>query len=205
MCTPYNDLPCNITMSTVGSPDAAFFAGQVGDNFQFRGIELGNNAIAVQSPNSLLLDVTLPLLPNPSTGFTGVTTLLDYAVVPLISRPTEIALQITPNYNSGILASPIVTIPISSYYEICFNPTFVGPFPSAPTIVFRIKNSTNVIFGEIYSELIGNDETTVEFNHVMLLPADTYTFTVQATGLSQADYDNLRILESFVSIKRVSL
>jgi len=204
MCTPFNDLGCGITMTTVGSPDATFVASQVGDDFQFRGIELGSGMIGVVAPTSLLIDTSTPPNPIPGDGVIGIFGSFSYALVAPPLQPTELPLSLAvTDYSTGIFVGNTLTITTPSKYSIKFNPTYRLTF-SEPNfqIIFRIRSGSDV-YAEFYSYFLGTDTITTPFDHVINLPAGAYQFTVQATGLSPFGYVSLSMLNSFISVLNV--
>lgn len=201
MCDPFNELECLATMSTIGTPDATFVAQKVGEDLQFRGLELGPSLTATVSP----INITINAPSRPLPVVDGVVGLLDQInFSPLPSPSDEIPFTLlSTTYSTGIFVGSTLTISASTYYKVCFNPGFTtGVSPSDPIVTYRIRNSSNVIYAEFYSKALGNDENTTSFDHVMFLPADTYTFSVQITGIT--DYLGYGTIVSHISVKRIS-
>lgn len=204
MCTPFNDLGCGITMTTIGSPDATFVASQVGDDFQFRGIELGSGMIGVLSPTSMIIDTITPPNPIPGDGVIGLFDSFSYAAIAPLLQPTELPLTLlSTTYSTGIFVGSNLTVTTPSKYSIKFNPTYRLTF-SEPNfqITFRIRSGPDV-YAEFYSCFLGTDSITTPFDHVIDLPTGVYQFTVQATGLSTFGYISLSMLDSFISVINV--
>lgn len=208
MCDPYNELDCPITISTIGTPDATFVAQKVGEDLQFRGIQLSGGVIGVLSPTSMLLDTITPPNPVPADGAIGIFDQIRYSTLAPALWPTEIQRTLfLSSYNTGIFTGSTLTIPVSSFYKICYNPGIVTQFNLAngASVTHRIRDSANNIYAEFYSRSIGNDEYTNNFCHVVFMPAGTYTFSIQVTGLSPSEYQDFLVLRSSFSVKRVSV
>lgn len=205
MNDPYNELGCPITISTIGTPDATFVAQKVGDDLQFRGIQLSGGVIGVLSPTSLLLDTATPANPVPSDGVIGVFDQILYSSIPALQHPNEFQYSLlSSSYNTGMFAGSTLTIPVSTFYKVCFNPGINTQGANGGTATHRIRDNANNIYAEFYSRSIGNEYTN-NFCHVVFMPAGTYTFSIQVTGLSPLEYQNLIALGGSFSVKRVSL
>lgn len=207
MCDPYNDIDCSITFSTIGTPDATFVAQQVGDDLQFRGVQLSGGIIGVLTPDTLTLDSLVPPNPLPIDGIIGVFDSIRYSLLNPLLWPTEINFNLlSSTYNTGMFAGDTLTIPVSTYYKVCFNPISVtNSLPNGATIIYRLRDDSGNIYAEFYARSISNDENTNSFCHVMLLPAGTYTFSVQAIDMNALEYPFFLIQQSSFSVNRVSL
>lgn len=207
MCESYNDLNCDVVMSTVGNPDATFVLQKDDDELQFRGLELINGVLGVVAPNSILLSVAAPPAPISLDGTIGVLQGFSYGVLNPLLWPTEIPLSLlSTSYTTGLMAGNTVNVLNTDYYKISFNPTYAinGIITGlVPQVIFRIRNGLNVIFAEFYSKLVGNDEVTTGFSHTLFLPIGTYQFTIQVVGLVGLEYQQLAFVNSNVSVKRL--
>lgn len=201
MCDSYNDLQCPITISTIGSPDGTFVAQKVGEDLQFRGVELVNGVIGVVSPTSVLLNTALPITPVPDEATIGETSLVNFPLIPPINQGDERPFSLASvNYTTGLMVGSVLTITNFAHYLITFAPS-INPEvqPSNVQCVFRIRDSANNIYAQFYMRNLGNDENTTTFSHIILLPPDTYTFTNQIVS---SDMPSL-ILPSHIGIRRV--
>jgi hypothetical protein len=207
MCDSYNDLDCPITMSTIGTPDATFVAQKVGDDLQFRGIALGGGMIGTLSPDLLIIDTSTPGNPIPVDGVIGTLDEINYLLISPVQWPLENTYTLaSASYNTGMFAGNTLIIPVETYYKVCFNPVSVTQLAvNGATITYRIRNSVGDIYAEFYARSLSDNENTSTFCHVMLLPADTYTFSIQVTDLSPAEYVNFVASANNFSVKRVSL
>jgi hypothetical protein len=206
MCEPFNELDCLITMSTIGTPNATFVAQQVGDDLRFRGLAFGAGVSGVVAPTNITINAGVPP-PTPINGVSGTTLEIDYSTISPALQPTEIPFTLgATNYSTGIFVGNTLTIPTSAYYHVSFNPNLnisVGLF--FPQATFRMRNSSGVLYAEIYAKEKSADETTSSFCHVMFLPADDYQFTMQLTGLTAGQYDLYGSRIFPISVKRVSV
>jgi hypothetical protein len=207
MCDSYNDIDCPITISTIGTPDATFVSGKVGEDLQFRGIQLSGGAIGILTPTTLLINTTTPANSIPVDGVIGTFDRIEYSSLnPLVFANEQLLTLASSSYNTGIFALSTLTIPVATYYKVSLSlSTTTTSFVNGASITFRMRNSIGTVFAEYYSRSIGNDEYTSTFTHVMLLPVDTYSFSIQVGDLTSSEYLRFVFLESDFSIKRVSL
>jgi hypothetical protein len=194
-------------MSTIGTPDATFVAQQVGNDLQFRGLALGSGMIGVISTDSLIINTSTPINPIPIDGVIGTLNEINYQLISPVQWPLENVYSLaSTSYNTGMFVGSTLIIPVTTYYKVCFNPISTTQlFINGASITYRIRNSVGDIYAEFYSRSMSNDENTSTFCHVMLLPSDTYTFSIQVTDLTPAEYINFVATPNQFSVKRVSL
>jgi len=203
MCDSHNEIDCPITISTIGNPDATFVAQKVGEDLQFRGVQVGGGVIGIITPTILRLDSISPIGPVPIDGVIGFFNDIVYSTLAPALQPTEIRYTLlTSTYNTGMFAIDTLSVPVTAYYKVCFNPG-TSSLGLGASVTYRIRDSSSNIYAEFYSRSIGNDEYTSNFCHVMLLPAGDYFFSIQVLDLTVSEYNNFTALGGPFSVKRV--
>lgn len=200
MCTPYNELECDITTSTIDDPDTTFVTGSLA----FRGLSATGGVSLVVSPDSVLINGSPPIL-QPNVSMSGLFNQIDYSLLTPLQQTQEQTFNLMSSYsNTGIFVGNNLTITIPGFYKICFNPTCDNlSFPDIPNaIIYRIRRGSN-IYAEFYEQSIGNDEQTTPFSHVIYLVNGVYNFTVQVPSFTSLGYLTFLILPSAIGVKLV--
>lgn len=202
MCEIFNELTCELTMSTINNPDTTLLAGEINDNFQFRGI-LGTNGVTLTSNPDTVLIASSPIPLKQDISVTGLFAVLDYNLLNPVQQTQEQTFTLLSAYsNTGIFVGPNLTITVPGYYLINWNPTqSIELYPDVPSaIIYRIRSGAT-IYAEFYEQPMGNDEQTTNYSHVLLLPVGVYNFTIQLPAFSIIGYSAFLTDISNIGIK----